>query len=196
MYDGKSRTSIIQLAWCSATQLSPQIPCCMLYVMLNCHFNPPCTKFHSYRLNCILLQKCFQIFCQKSFLLENFGFFEAGNFHRIFSALNEGLATVYVRREFPWCSLLDSLLDYRPSVHPHNAKKGWISSDHTNLGILKKNKIQTKWTVYWEKNPVEEKCSHWPSVLKGYIWTHTDNILTLLTELQGHDWNVHLMKCE
>lgn len=44
-------------------------------------------------------------------------------FHRNFSVFNEGLAIISVMKEFLWSALLDVVLDWRPSVHPSNAKR-------------------------------------------------------------------------
>lgn len=40
--------------------------------------------------------------------------------------------------------------------------------------------------------PMKQECSHWPSVPKGHMHTRTESVLTLLTELWGHDRNVCL----
>lgn len=46
--------------------------------------------------------------------------------------------------------------------------------------------------------PMKQEYSHLLPVLKGYMRTHTytHRILTLLTGLWGHGWNVCLVKCE
>lgn len=109
------------------------------------------------------------------------------------SLMKDLLATIYFK-EFPWSSLLDVVLNCTPSVYPNNTKR----LNFIRPQILDQKKMLKQMNCILRNIPMKQEYSHLLPVLKGYMRTHTytHRILTLLTGLWGHGWNVCLVKCE